>query len=578
MKICGLKLTHDGAVALIEDNKLIFCVEMEKRNNNPRYSGIEDTNAIADILQEHGYAPSDVDVWAIDGWGGYDEEALALQPRLEVGSESNKLSVDHDGMPGQINIAQYQERTPAHDIMEEWQYKGLPVNGKEYDYSSYLHVTGHVMSAYATSPFADKGESSYILIWDGGMYPRLYYFDADTKKVENLGPLFLLIGNIYTIFSQHFGPFKVAGGFAKDNLSTAGKVMAYIAKGKCRKELFPLFDEIYREHYDKPMGFANLFANEFSRKVQGKGYTDEDILATFHDYMEQLLIEKLLKKVQRKPKPSKNLCMAGGCALNIKWNSAIRNTGYFSDVYVPPFPNDSGSALGAACAAMLNHTGHAALQWSVYSGPAIQAGTAATGWEAKPCSPRQLAELLHTTNLPVVFLNGRAELGPRALGNRSILAAPVTSWMKEELNRAKRREAYRPVSPICLEDQAEAIFDPGTSDPYMLFDHMVRPGWEEKIPAVIHLDGSARLQTMSEAYNEVVTSLLKAYYEISGIPMLCNTSANYNGTGFFPDVASATAWGAENQVHYVWCQDTLYTHTEALANSETGEARQTALV
>jgi carbamoyltransferase len=149
--------------------------------------------------------------------------------------------------------------------------------------------------------------------------------------------------------------------------------------------------------------------------------------------------------------------------------------------------------------------------------------------------------------------------------------------MKEELNRAKRREAYRPVSPICLEDQAEAIFEPGTADPYMLFDHRVRPEWEQRIPAVIHLDGSARLQTMSEEYNPTVTRLLKAYHKLSGVPMLCNTSANYNGTGFFPDVASATAWGSQNEVYYVWFDGTLYANKSTLRN-KAEKARQFALV
>jgi carbamoyltransferase len=179
----------------------------------------------------------------------------------------------------------------------------------------------------------------------------------------------------------------------------------------------------------------------------------------------------------------------------------------------------------------------------------------AEGWESRACTVSQLAELLHTTDEPVVVLNDRAELGPRALGNRSILAAAVRPDMKDRLNAIKQREDYRPVSPICIEEHAPAIFSPGTRDPYMLFDHMLRDEWVERIPAIRHLDGTARLQTVSREDNPLIYDLLHAYEKLSGIPVLCNTSANLLGSGFFPDVRSATEW---NGTRYVWCNETLY--------------------
>lgn len=555
MIICGLKLTHDGAVALIEDGKLIFSVEMEKLNNNPRFSSIEETSVIARILRDHGYQLSDVDCFAVDGWGGTDQDALALQPRLEIGDGFNTLAVTHGGKPFKLNVAPYREKTLDSDILREWAFDGLKIDDGNLKYSSYLHGATHVAGAYCTSDFARENQDAYILAWDGGMYPRLYFYDAPAQRFENFGPIFLFIGNIYTIFSQHFGPFKAGGNFAKDSLSVAGKVMAYIALGEARRELFKEFDEIYRRHYDTPMGFANIFANEFKKRIEGRGYSDEDILTTFHVYLGELLIEKLSKKVKRTGEKSRNLCMVGGCALNIKWNSAIRNTGLFDAVYTPPFPNDSGSAVGAACCAMLTKDRRRFVDWSVYSGPDIIHNAPDKGWTSSPCSIPQLADLLHRGGEPVVFLNGKAELGPRALGNRSILAAAVSPRMKDILNKAKKREDYRPVSPICLEHRAPDIFDPGTRDPYMLFDHNVRDLWVDKIPAVIHLDGTARLQTISAEDNPIVASLLEEYEKISGVPLLCNTSANLNGSGFFPDLLSATQWG---KVNYAWCENTLY--------------------
>lgn len=560
MIICGIKLTHDGAVSLIENNRLVFCVELEKVNNNPRFQQILDTNTVAEILEEHGYKLEDIDQFVIDGWGGDDQDALAIQPRLTIDETYNWLSVDFDGEEGKVKVGQYEEGKLSDSVLKRWQFDGLKIKGKEYPYSSYYHVAGHIMSAYCTSEFAAKKEDSFVLVWDGGMYPRLYYINKQ-MEIENLGPIFLLIGNIYTIFSQHFGPFKVNGTFAKDSLSVAGKVMAYISKGKNHEELYPVFDDIYKQCYSYPMGFANVFANEFKNRIKDMDISDEDILCTFHYYLEKMLIEKLKKKIGRSGHISKNLCISGGCALNIKWNSSIRNSRIVEHVYVSPFPNDSGSAIGMACCEMYKKENNTALEWNVYSGPDVKESDAPTGWVKKECSKKMLAKLLYETNEPVVVIDGKAELGPRALGNRSILASPVKKEMKDILNYVKDREAYRPVSPICLESEAEQIFEPGTRDPYMLFDHMVKEEWIDKIPAVIHLDGSARLQTTSTQYNETITEIITEFYHISGIPLLCNTSANYKGRGFFPDVKSVMEW---NQVNYVWSQGTLYEKIEKM--------------
>jgi len=557
MIICGLKLTHDGAVCLIENDRLIFSIELEKLNNNPRYEMIEETSIIEEILHEHGYSISDIDHFAIDGWGGYNMEELAIQPRLRIDKEHNYLSAKHNGTPFELKVAQYQERNLQNNLTIGLQFEGLRINGSNSSYTSYLHVTGHILSAYCSSPFAEKKENAFVLVWDGGMFPNLYHVEPAISKITPYGPIFLLIGNIYTIFSQHFGPFKVKGKFAKDDLSIAGKVMAYIAKGECREELFSIFESIFNKGFENVMGYANDFANSFKEIVETKEeqYSDEDILRTFHEFLDNLLIDKLSKKIKRINNSTSNLCFAGGCALNIKWNSSIRNSGLFKKVYIPPFPNDSGSAIGAACAKRFELTNELHLNWNVYSGPMIKKNTPAEGWTSRACSTTELAKLLYETGEPIVFLNDKAELGPRALGNRSIIAPADSEQIKAVLNKVKNREGYRPVSPICLESHAINMFTPGTSDPFMLFDHKVKPDWLEKIPGIVHLDNTARLQTVNEDQNKTVYALLTEYHRLSNIPLLCNTSANFNGTGFFPDVYSATNW---NRTKYVWCDDTLF--------------------
>jgi carbamoyltransferase len=127
--------------------------------------------------------------------------------------------------------------------------------------------------------------------------------------------------------------------------------------------------------------------------------------------------------------------------------------------------------------------------------------------------------------------------------------------MKDRLNCLKQREDYRPVAPVCLEYLAATVFDPGDADPFMLFEQRVRPEWAERVAAVCHEDGTARVQTVSEADNRKLFELLREYHRLSGVPVLCNTSANWPGRGFFPDVQSAAEWG---RVPYIWCADTLY--------------------
>ena len=136
--------------------------------------------------------------------------------------------------------------------------------------------------------------------------------------------------------------------------------------------------------------------------------------------------------------------------------------------------------------------------------------------------------------------------------------------MRDRLNAIKRREPYRPVAPICLEAEAPAVFDPGVADPFMLFDHRVRDEWSGRIPAVLHVDGTARLQTISDQQCPVTARILRAFATATGIPVLCNTSANLPARGAFPDVASASVWGG---TELVWSEGTLYSRRGRVALS-----------
>ncbi|WP_410575605.1 carbamoyltransferase N-terminal domain-containing protein [Amycolatopsis sp. cmx-4-61] len=557
--ILGIKVTHDGAVALIDDDRLVFSVEMEKIANGGRYAELGDLRRVVEVLETHDLELSDIDQFAIDGWGYGD------------------VSTTRAGATVNLSVAPYREAAPADDSLTPHRFAGLDFDGsKTFEYSSFHHTTGHIFSAYCTSPFARAGEPSFVLVWDGGVLPRCYYVRPEAPFVENLGPVFGLLGNVYAVFAMHFEPFRMAdpylieaGGTPAERsaynarrLNVPGKVMAYTALGEVREDVCAEFDRIYAGMppgtMDKPRPFVRQFIDEFLAWAGPRAVSAADAMAGFQHWVGARLVESLRRVREKSPGHAANLCFAGGCALNIKWNSAIRRSGVFERVFVPPFPNDSGSALGAACSAMVSTTGRSALGWSVYHGPALTPAADGEGYASRPLDVPGLARLLHESDEPVVVLTGRAELGPRALGNRSVLAAATSRTMKDRLNEIKHRESYRPVSPICLEHRAPEIFSPGTPDPYMLFDHETRPEWLDRIPAVVHLDGSARLQTVNAAQNPLIAELLTEYERLSGVPLLCNTSANFNGKGFFPDVSSALGWGG---TRYVWSEGVLWERT-----------------
>jgi carbamoyltransferase len=563
MIICSLKLTHDGTIALIDNGKLIFSYEMEKLNNNPRYSELSSlyTEQLLDsILNENGYERQSVDRFVIDGWGDVSAEHKNENDHLPFSltlQKADNIKIEVNGYG--LKVKEEQALAPL-----EFSFPGKKLN-----YNSYLHVSGHIFASYCTSPFAKKKESSFIMVWDGGMFAQVFYFNAETKNVENLGPIVHLLGDGYAVLGSHYYPFDQN---KKNEISSvAGKLMAYIALGEVDHDVLLELKRLFYLHEAEIQNSKDLkveaiikrnheLIKEFLIYGELKEVDPKNMLATYHVFFQEILLENLQTLVDKYPSYTKNICLAGGCALNIKWNSFIRDSGTFKYVWIPPFPNDSGSAIGAACCEMVNATGEVALNWNVYSGPVIKKGEVSAEWLSVPCSLEQLAGVLYYHDEPVLFLNDRAELGPRALGNRSILASPVNFSMKTRINMIKKREDYRPIAPICIENDAPEIFSPGSSDPFMLFDHKVRDNWKDKIPAVCHLDGTARLQTVNELENPSIFYLLQKFKELSGIPLLCNTSANLNGSGFFPDIASAMSWG---QISMIWSNNEIFVKKEA---------------
>jgi carbamoyltransferase len=540
----GVKLTHDAGIALFDDTRLLFSHEAEKTQNNPRHSSI-DVLDLEQTLLSYGVRLADIDRIVVDGW-------LAGRVHLRNGE--------------QVQVAEYYESA---------RYPN-PVVGRNFDcltiaprrpYVSCTHAASHALSAYATSPWSKAAEPALILTWDGAMLPRLYHFDPTRGALTPRQPLFGFVGAVYPVFASFFGPFVHADGPPQNDvlpervlLDIPGKVMAYAGLGSVNEELFAVFDAVYTKRFELSWRFVFNFARTVAQQLNGSSVPDEDILASFQAYIGRRLVQGLSSTLERDLGLPRRLCFAGGCALNIEWNAMLRSSGLFEDVWVPPFPNDAGSALGCAVSDLVASGENGSIDWDVYRGQELEPSQPPVGWTAEPCDVRQLAALLYSTGDPVVFLHDRSELGPRALGNRSILCPATSPFTRDRLNKIKQREWYRPIAPVCLESEASRVFDPGSIDPYMLFRHRVRTEWRDRVPAIVHLDNTARLQTIRCNQNPTLFRLLSEYYRLSGIPLLCNTSANFKGAGFFLDVRSAADWG---RIGRIWSDGVLYSCTSS---------------
>jgi carbamoyltransferase len=269
---------------------------------------------------------------------------------------------------------------------------------------------------------------------------------------------------------------------------------------------------------------------------------------------------------------AKNLCMAGGVALNCVANGRIAREAGFENVWIQPAAGDDGIAIGCA------YYGHLALQKKKRSFVMNHAyvGVKYKDEDVRAVTDKWLVRLVtertHSKNIcadtakvlsegkVVGWFQGRSEFGPRALGNRSILADPRTAEMKDILNkRVKFRQAFRPFAPIVLYERAHEIFEGDQDSPYMLLAKRVRPEWIDKIPAIVHVDGTARVQTVRRETNETLYDLLKEFDAITGVPVLLNTSFNVKGQPIVETPKDAMECFLSTGIAYLALHDTLIT-------------------
>jgi len=324
------------------------------------------------------------------------------------------------------------------------------------------------------------------------------------------------------------GKLMALASFSKRSQPTSEeeRIMSFLFQD--REHLRPRDCEPLKEFRHYNIGLQDQEFRNFA------GIFSDHLFNRFYDFAEKNLIRGV------------PLLIAGGCGLNCDWNTKWKATGFFSDVFVPPVANDSGSAIGTAVDAQFFYTGDPKIKWDVYSGLNFESDDAVDGEQFDELEPSTatIAEML-ASDLILGWVSGKYEIGPRALGNRSILAAPFSAATRERLNVIKQREQFRPIAPVCLEDDAEAWFGCKNPSPFMLYTYQAST---TELAAVTHVNRTARIQTVSAQTNLPMFELLTEFKERTGYGVLCNTSLNFNGKGFINKTSDLSKYTLYHQL------------------------------
>ncbi|MFE5199027.1 carbamoyltransferase C-terminal domain-containing protein [Streptomyces sp. NPDC056601] len=350
------------------------------------------------------------------------------------------------------------------------------------------------------------------------------------------------------------------------------------------------FDDI-RSHTTAPVALGRIVDQVQATLSQDPEFSEQDCLISAVMKEVQAIsvaimernVEQALAEHQLVPHETR-LALAGGYALNCPTNSHLMNKYNFQELVAPPCVGDDGQSIGMALAAFLKKSGDTRFTFrfpTAYLGGSDDT-VEQTLKEHAPfiasVAPYDDAVAVRDVQAgPVAWFNGRSEIGPRALGNRSLIADPTSYDAKESLNRHKQREWWRPVAPVVLEDQADAWFEDARPSPYMLETFTIRGEQRTRIPAVAHLDYSARVQTLTAEQNPELHRLITAFHTVTGVPMLCNTSLNDKGEPIIEKAAEALNFCLRKRIKVAYLNGTrveltnfdAYPETEPLARDHT---------
>ena len=526
---------HDSAAALLKDGHVIAAVE-EERFSRKKFDDDFPKEAIQWCLKQ-----SDISSSQITSIAFYDKPVLKFDRLLD-----NYIAVAPRGLKSFL------------DIIPKWIHKRLWIKNEiKKNLKGFCgeiifleHHLSHAAHSFYTSPF----DESAILTVDGvGEWTTASIGFAENNSIKLTNDIRWphSLGLFYSAFTYFLG-FKVnEGEYKLMGLSSYGKPKYYdliLDKLIDVKEdgSIHLNMKYFAFTYDNVMindHFSELFGIQPRKNNEKTSQIHFDIGASAQKVLEDVLL-KMVNFIHEKTK-MKNLCLGGGVALNGVANYRILKESPFENIHIPPSPGDAGSAVG--CAQYLYYIFHKnkriieterakMIRENIYLGPEYQNDEIIQFLDSKNITYESLdtlsllkktAKLISEDNI-VGWYQGKMEWGPRALGNRSILANPQNPKMKDILNeKIKHRESFRPFAPAILEEFASDYFEINVPSPYMQFVSPVK--LPNKIPAVTHVDGTGRLQTVSKESNPLFYDLINEFYNITKIPVVINTSMNVMG-------------------------------------------------
>jgi carbamoyltransferase len=545
MRVLGINsVFHDSSAALVIDGRVVAAAEEERFNRRKHakmcvpFSTWElPERAIAWCLERGGLTPSDVDV-----------VAYSYDPSLAPDAGDDFAASEYEGLR-----TFYVRRFP--NFLRNL-FRGI----ERADVVNVPHHLAHAASAYLCAPY----ERCAVMTLDGrGESTSFLAGHVVAGKFETLASVALphSLGLRYEELTMHLGFMRSSDEY---------KVMGMAGFGT------PRFAEQLRETmYASGIGFhAPPF--DFGRYCEARSSSDEhflrehaDLAASVQRRLQEILVDIAIELHARTGERA--LAMAGGVALNCVANSYLYEHGPFEEIWVQPAAGDAGTSLGAALY-VARERGDA--------GPPMTTAALGRGWDddavrasldvaAVPYGRQHdiaesVAEILANDGL-VAWFQGRSEFGPRELGHRSLLAHPGHAANLRRLNDVKGCEQFRPVAPMVLAERAAEIFEGGPlPSPYMLFTHRVRDAWRERLGAITHVDGTARVQTVDARTEPLVAAMLRAFERRTGLPVVVNTSLNMAGRPMWTNRATRSNVSARRPSAHSpsgrICSRAAYTH------------------
>lgn len=548
MNILGINVYHgDVSAALVRDGELIAAVEEERFRRIKHCAGFP-VHAIRCCLEIAALRGQDV-----------DHVAVSRNPRANLWRKA-LFAIRRGPSLGLVRDRLRNQRVVSNIADPLAEALGVPKNALPPVHYVEHHIA-HVASAFFVSPFEDAAVAAI----DGfGDFVSTSFGVGNGKRVELFDRVYFphSVGLLYTAITQFLGfhnygdEFKVMGLApygTPDFVPELRRLVRLLPKGRFALDLryFRHWRDDIRMEWRDGYPTMGLVFDPSLEKLLGPARKPDEPLTPRHEAIahslqvvyEEVAFHILNGLFERTRNP--RLAMAGGCAMNSVANGKIRANTPFEELYFQPAAGDNGTALGAAFY-VWNHVlggDRAFVMRHGYWGPAYDNAVieamleaerergASLVWEREPdfaALCRKTAELIAAGNV-VGWYQGRMEWGARALGHRSILADPRRKDMRDLINtKIKFREKFRPFAPSILVEALNDYFVDAVPDPFMIQVYPVRPDKREVIPAVTHVDGSGRLQTVDREHCPDYWQLIKAFADVTGVPVLLNTSFNEN--------------------------------------------------